>query len=345
MIGVAVVGAGLLGARHARVWQEMGETRLLRVVDVDRDRAGEVASRYGAVASSLEEVLVDPAIAAASVATPDHLHAAPVLALLRAGKDVLVEKPLATGPSEARAMVEAAVQRGRILQVNFSQRFLPEYAEIARLVHGGAIGRPTAVMSIKRDTRFVPERMISWAAQTSPVWFMTSHDLDLVRWYLGTEPVWVVARERRGGAAATPHDGLHALVGFGGGVEASFSTFWSYPDTYPSVSEDRLELIGSEGMLRYDSRGRRLELYTRGEARETSFSGAATATEVEGRLQGAFATSLRAFLEAVRTRRPPATPAADSIGLVACQAAMLASARDGGRPVELPTTHDHGGRA
>jgi predicted dehydrogenase len=337
MTGVAVVGAGILGARHARVWHELEETRLLHVVDVDRERARRVAERWGAAASTLEEVLADPAVDAASVATPDHLHAASVLALLEAGKDVLVEKPLATDAGEARRMSDTAARAGRVLQVNLSQRFLPEYAEIARLVHRGAIGRPAAVTSIKRDTRFVPERMISWSAHTSPVWFMTSHDLDLVRWYLGAEPVWVAARERTGTLAAG-HDGLHALVAFEGGVEASFSTFWTYPDTYPSVSEDCLELIGTDGMLRYDSRGRRLELYTAGEARETGFTGPATTTEVDGRLRGAFTASLRSFLEAVRTRRPSATAAAESVGQVACQAAMLASARSGGHPVRLDET-------
>src|SRR5690606_10231654 len=125
-------------------------------------------------------------------------HRDPVLAALEAGKHVLVEKPLATTTEDARAIVAAAERRDRIVQVNFSQRRLPPYAYLKRVIDAGEIGEPRLVVSVKRDRLHVPTRMISWAASTSPIFFMTSHDLDLIRWYLEAEPVGVSAQETRG---------------------------------------------------------------------------------------------------------------------------------------------------
>ncbi len=69
--------------------------------------------------------------------------------------------------------------------VNFSQRFVPEYAWIKRAIDDGAIGAPRMVITQKFDRIHVPTRMIGWAADTAPIWFMSSHDLDLIHWYLG----------------------------------------------------------------------------------------------------------------------------------------------------------------
>lgn len=339
-LGVAVVGAGLLGSRHARVWNELADTELLWVVDSDLDRAQSVSARWGGrPAPDLGAMLADPRVRAVSVATPDHLHAELVLRALRSGRDVLVEKPLATTSAEARAMIEEARQRDLILKVNFSQRHLAEYRAIKELVASGGIGQPATVLSVKRDRVSVPEAMLSWAAHSTPIYFMTSHDLDLVGWYLGAQPVWVSARERslvlRTRGSSQAHDGVHALVGFRDGTEATFSSLWSYPETYPMIAEDQLEVVGTKGLVRYTSRGRLLEIFTDRYARQSTFSGPATADEVGGRLAGAFVDSLSDFVRCVESRTQPESLAEDSLVAVRCQEAILQSARSNGRSVDL----------
>ena len=225
-----------------------------------------------------------------------------------------------------------------MLQVNFSQRFLAEYAEVKRLLAADVVDRPSFILSIKRDTLSVPTQMISWAGRTSPVWFMTSHDLDLVHWYLNAEPIWTVARQQTMALAERgiqAHDGIHALVGFSDGTEACFSTLWTYPNTYPSVSEDTLEIVGTRGMLRYQSRERTLEVFSPDQAYRTAFVGPATATEIDGHLSGAFVESLDLFVRSIKQSTRPSTAAANSLTSVACQAAMLESARNGGRVIRL----------
>lgn len=338
-MGIAVVGVGTLGERHARVWHELEGSHLCAIVDVDAERARAVADRYGVRWSSEPaSIFEDETVDAVSVATPDHLHRDLVVDAVSAGKHAFVEKPLATSVADAQAIVAAAERHDRVVQVNFSQRWLEPYAYVKRLIDAGEIGEPQLVVSVKRDQLHVPTEMISWAAATSPIFFMTSHDLDLIRWYLDAEPVGVSAQETRGVLAArgvAAHDSLQALVRFEGGPSVSLSTSWTHPDTYPILAEDRLEIVGSEGVVEYRSRDRVVEVHTPASARTVEFSGPATITESGGRLRGAFVDSCRHFLTALRSGEPPSTSATDSLRAVACQELILRSAREGGRYLEL----------
>lgn len=339
-LGLAVIGAGLLGSRHARAWFEQPETRLVTVMDINAERARSVAEKYGARSTTaLAEVLSDPEVDAVSVVTPDHLHHDVVVACLEAGKDVFCEKPLATNLAEARNMVEVSRRTGKLLQLNFSQRFVSEFAFIKSVIAGREIGKPVMIQSLKHDTIYVPTEMIpSWVQHTSPVYFMTSHDLDLIRWYLGAEPVTAVAHEVRTKLepmGVPAHDGLQGLVRFSDGTAVNFHTSWIHPNTFPSISDGYLEIIGTDGMLIYRSRSREIELYTANSSRTIKFGGPATANEVGGKLAGAFIDSLRLFITSLRDSTVPMTVASDSLKAVACQLALLESARRGGVPVEV----------
>ena len=126
-----------------------------------------------------------------------------------------------------------------VAMVNYSQRFVSDHVWIKRAIETGELGKPAFILSVKFDTLSVPTGMIaSWAAQTSPLYFMSSHDLDLVHWFLGANPVDVFAQEVRGTLEAqgmNVHDGLNALIQFEGGVSANFHSSWIHPNTYPRV--------------------------------------------------------------------------------------------------------------
>lgn len=324
-IGVAVIGVGLLGERHARVYTELLGARLTGVFDVTGERARRVASRFGVRAyDDLDELLMAPEVQALSVATPDHLHLDLVLACLQAGKHVLVEKPLATDLSDARRMVSAARAAGRILMVNYSQRFVPEFNWAKQTIASGGIGRPLIARSISSDTISVPTEMLSWAAATSPVFFMTSHHLDLVRWYFNDEPEEVFAYEVGGvlqGRGIPVHDGVEALVRFRQGAVASFHSSWIHPNTFPTVADVYLELVGSEGVLSL-GRGRENELYTPQSGRLAKFG---TVADIGGVLWGAFRLSLEHFLSRIARGEEPLTSAAATLPVTATQCAILHS--------------------
>ncbi|MGA7522411.1 MAG: Gfo/Idh/MocA family oxidoreductase [Acidobacteriaceae bacterium] len=135
-LGILVCGAGVFGRNHLRVYRALerdggAPVRLAAIVEPDRVRAAAAAAEWGIpVFSSVGECLAarargEIACAAASVCTPTSAHAEVAEALLDAGFDLLVEKPIAATVAEATRLIELAAQHGRILQAGHLERFNP----------------------------------------------------------------------------------------------------------------------------------------------------------------------------------------------------------------------------
>jgi predicted dehydrogenase len=127
-IRTAVVGVGAFGQNHARVLAGLPEAELVAVVDVSETRAREVAGKFGCEAISDYRRLIGKADAVC-VAVPTESHAEVGAALLEAGIDVLVEKPLAANLDAADQLIEAAAKHNRILQAGHLERFNPAVEE------------------------------------------------------------------------------------------------------------------------------------------------------------------------------------------------------------------------
>ena len=124
-LGAAVIGLGV-GRRHAEAYAVLPETRLVAVCDMNPDRVQAVAAELGVRAlTDPAEVFADPAIQVVSVATPHPSHAPLAIAAARAGKHVIVEKPMTVDLAEADAMVEEARRAGVTLGVIFQRRWWP----------------------------------------------------------------------------------------------------------------------------------------------------------------------------------------------------------------------------
>ncbi|HVT42999.1 MAG TPA: Gfo/Idh/MocA family oxidoreductase [Thermoanaerobaculia bacterium] len=134
-IRIGVVGTGYLGRLHARILTEMPEVETAGFVEVDDAIASEVGASLGLErfpdAASLAS-RVDCAV----VATPTHSHFEIAELFLRAGRDVLVEKPITATPSEARALIELERKSGRIVQVGHVERYNPAITAIAPFLSG-----------------------------------------------------------------------------------------------------------------------------------------------------------------------------------------------------------------
>lgn len=330
-LSTAVVGAGILGSRHARVFYEHAVTKLVAVVDVNLGLAERVAAKYGARAyDSIDRMLATEKPDIVSVATPDFAHTPAVLASIRSGCDVLVEKPLTTEVEEAEAIVGEAQRKGRTVMVNYSQRFVPEFTWIKNTVCSGAIGTPVLVQSEKFDTLYVPTEMIGWAGKTSPFFFMNAHDLDLVSWYLESIPVEVYAQTVSGVLTARgvdTVDGVQAVLRFESGASAAFHSSWIHPSTYPVIAGGSLEIIGTDGFIRYSMAERRACLYTSSSAQEISFTGVHTADERRGRVTGAFVESVDHFISCILSGDEPLTSARRTLHVTKAQCAVVESAK------------------
>jgi predicted dehydrogenase len=189
------------------------------------------------------------------------------------------------------------------------------------------------VISVKFDTIFVPTGMIrSWSAQTSPIYFMSSHDLDLTYWFLDKKPTQVFAHETRGtlDAQGIPvHDGLNALIQFEGGVTTNFHSSWIHPNTYPKIADGYLQIIGSDGAVMYNNRTRSAELFNSKGGQKIDFTGPHTADEVGGKITGAFTESVRHFIACVNEKREPDTSPQKTLSVMETQAAVIESLKTG----------------
>jgi len=332
MLNVAVVGAGILGVRHARVYSELPGCRLVGVCDLDRERAQAVGSRYGAPAFTSLAELLRVGVDVVSVATPDHVHHDPIMACLDAGAHVFTEKPLTLDPLEARALIRKAADRRRVLMVNYSQRWLPEHRRVEQLIAAGQLGDIAFIESHRWDAAWVPGRMIaSWAARTTPIHFMSSHDIDLILAWTGRRVRHVYAVAHRG---ALPQDGVvdgyNALLTLDGGARISLHSSWILPETFPGAADTRLEVMGARGAVFLEGNRRELVLFQPDDSERIVFGGPRTADEVNGRVVGAFVESMRAFLDAVAAGDFDApTSAARTLHVVDVQAAIIASAARG----------------
>jgi predicted dehydrogenase len=138
----ALVGCGAIADTHAKALVALApHARLAACCDVEAARAAALAGRFGCRAAVWAEVLADPAVDAVSICTPSGLHAALAIEAFRAGKHVIVEKPMDITPAACDAMLAAQRASGRQLAVVSQHRFDPASAFARRVVESGELGR------------------------------------------------------------------------------------------------------------------------------------------------------------------------------------------------------------
>jgi predicted dehydrogenase len=192
MTSVAVVGVGAMGRNHARVLRELPEVELVAVADSDRALAENASRLYGGQAYDDARQMVErESPEAVVVAVPTQAHFGIVSDMLAAGCHVLVEKPIAATVLEARQLVERAGRAGRVLMVGHIERYNPAVVELKRRLEAGELGRVFQIHT--RRLGPFPERV----RDVGVVVDLATHDLDIMRYLTGSEPVRVYAETRR----------------------------------------------------------------------------------------------------------------------------------------------------
>ena len=180
---VAVVGAGAMGAHHARNYAELPGAELRAVVDVDVGRAERLAVRFGCRAfPTVEQLLAeDPSVAAVSVAVPTAVHfdiAAPLLAI---GLHVLVEKPIAATLEEAEGLVELSRASGAVLAVGHVERFNPAVRTLKERMASRDLGDVLSLLA--RRVGLMPPRV----HDANVILDLAIHDVDVFRYLLDAD--------------------------------------------------------------------------------------------------------------------------------------------------------------
>ena len=334
MLQAAIIGAGIMGSAVARVLQREPRVRLCAVADSSAEARANAEREFGVTAYAEYVELLDreqPDIA--FIATPDWAHFAPVMACVERGIHVYVEKPLTTDEGEAAAIVRAVATHAVKLQVSYNHRWLAPYHAAYTQIAGGSIGLPLVGYARKNNPITVPTKMLaSWAKDSSPMWFQSSHDIDLMCWWFDDEPmdavcsgVKSVLKERFGWDT---WDALQGQVRFRKGGIATFEAAWIYPECHPAMPDSFMAVIGQHGHLHVDRKDEAIEMSSeKGFAWPRSLLNA----KVYDRWIGAFPSCIQSFVDAVVENREPYVTAYDGWRVTATLAALHAAAETGER--------------
>ena len=186
-IRFAVVGCGVMGNQHSRNVYEHPDCQLVRLIDTDRARAESLAARYREVPAStnFEDALRDD-IDAVILAVPHAAHRDYSIAAMRAGKHVMIEKPISLDVQQAQAMIDTARQSGRILQVGHVLRFYPANLLIKQIAESGQLGRLFQVRYHAEHFPDLSKRVwIASPEEGGVILGAAIHHTDLVAWWAG----------------------------------------------------------------------------------------------------------------------------------------------------------------
>ena len=256
MFKTAVVGCGGIGGAHAAAWSRIPEAELCFVVDRIPEKARALADKYGCAA--LTDAADLPAdLGCVSVATPPAAHYPVAKSLLERGFHVFCEKPLTLHPEQGDELAALARQKGVKLDVGFKMRYEPIFRRAKELLP--EVGPLISVVTTKCQ-QFHDRPEGQWVKDTGAMNELSIHDIDLVSFISGLEPVRVLhARlgHRRGWQA---EDSFAVTAEYTGGVTACLQGCYC-TDTIFQFRDLTITFLGEHGYMRVE-RPDRIILHT-----------------------------------------------------------------------------------
>jgi UDP-N-acetyl-2-amino-2-deoxyglucuronate dehydrogenase len=338
----ALLGAGVIGQTHAQLISSLpGRAELAAVVDTDPSRASAIAGKFGADAmDSFDEVCARPDIDAVSICLPSGAHAQAAITAMRAGKHVVIEKPIEVTLEAADRLIEVEQETGMVATIISQRRFQTAPALVHQAVAAGRLGRVSSGIAVSPFWRTQsyyesgPWRGTRELDGGGALMNQGIHALDLLIWMLG-EPV-----EVKGYMGLFAHEGIEvedtaaAIVRFASGAFGSVvATTAAYPDL-----PVRLSVHGDKGSAVFD--GDTLAYFhTSDGVRDGDLPGADQSAQLVAgsgpqSLDDAHRDQYIDFIEAVALGRPPAITTQDGRRALAVVLAVYESARTG-QPVRV----------
>ncbi len=233
---IAVLGCGYWGSNHIRTLKGLGA--LHAVSDASAPRAEGFAAEHDCLALAPDELFTRDDVDAIVMALPPQYHAETAIRAVEAGKDVLVEKPIALTVADAERAVAAASANGRVFMVGHVLRFHPAFEQMKRLIDEGELG----------EIRYIHSHRLGlgkFHTENDALWDLAPHDLSMILAITGEAPISV----RGEGAAILDHlsDFAHLHMRFPGGIRSHL--FSSRLNPY---KERRLTVVGTRAMAVFD---------------------------------------------------------------------------------------------
>jgi len=302
---IAVLGCGYWGSNHIRTLKSLGA--LHAVSDANPARAEGFAVEQDVLAIAPEDLFARDDIDAIVMALPPQFHAEMAIRAVEAGKDVLVEKPIALTVPDAERSVAAAKAAGRIFMTGHVLRFHPAFETLKALIDRGDLGEIKYIHSHRLG-------LGKFHTENDALWDLAPHDLSMILAITGAAPVEV----RGEGAALLDHlsDFAHLHMRFPNGLRSHLFTSRLNP-----YRERRLTVVGTKSMAVFDDVEpweRKLAVY-RHAVWQDSGHWAFTANEPTYVPVGEgmpLTRELQHFLSCIETRAEPRTSGEEAIGVL-----------------------------
>ena len=336
MVGVGIIGYGYWGPNIVRNFAETRGAAVRRVCDLSTSRLALAAARYPAIATGTDaaEIFADPAIDAVAIVTPVSTHFDFAMQALRAGKHVLVSKPLTATSDQARQLIDEAARRKLVLMVDHTFVYTGAVRKIREVVDAGDLGDIYYYDSVRVNLGLFQH-------DVSVVWDLAVHDLSILDYVLPARPR-AVSTTGMSHVAGEPENIAYLTLFFDDALIAHIHVNWLAP-----VKVRRTLLGGSRKMIVYDDiePSEKVKVYDRGisvtdqttEGVYTMLVSYRTGDMWAPRLDLTEALQLEAghFIRCVEGQDQPTTGGDAGLRVVRIMEAAATSMREQGRPVEL----------
>jgi predicted dehydrogenase len=334
MIEVAVVGAGGWGRNLVRNYAQLPEANLRYVCDLSEATRNQVARQYPTtkVVRDYDAILADPALQAVVIATPGNTHYALGKKALEAGKDVYIEKPFTLSVSDAEDLLACAERLGRILMVGHLLEYHPVVVRLRDMIRNGELGRVYYIYTQRLNLGTVRE-------DENALWNFAPHDISVILYLLGKEPVDVSARGQSYLQKGI-EDVVFLTLNFGEAGMAHVHVSWLDPH-----KTRKMTIVGSRKMAVFDDleASEKLRVYDKGAEFNTNYD---TFAEYVGLRFGDIVMpyiksgeplrieSLH-FIDCVSKRKRPVSDGQDGLRVVKVLEAAQKSLQSNGAPVRV----------
>ncbi len=219
---IAVIGCGVWGRNIVRNFYNLNVLEI--VCDLDEGNLEKVRAQYPGVKTTKDfnEIINNPEITAVAVVTPSHTHYKVVKAMLEAGKNVYVEKPISTVAQEAKDLTELAHQKGLVLMVGHLLLYHPAVNRLKMLIEEGILGDIIYAQSDRLNVNFFKN-------DRSVMWDLAPHDVSMMSYVTGKDPVRVISAVGCSSEQNDIMDITHITIEFDGGMVGQISDSWITP--------------------------------------------------------------------------------------------------------------------
>ena len=266
-INVGIIGTGWCGGIRANACDASPLVDKLYIAEQNPERLKELSSRLKLEGFTDDwlKLINNPDIDTIIIsATPETTHYPMALKALEAGKNVFLEKPIATTLIEADHLIETSIKNNVKFTIGYSQRFNAKYAYVKKSLEENLIGEPVTCLVSRHITRELGEK-ISARTALSPAAMEATHDLDFLLWCLQPRKPVKVYSQTSGKLFSrnsnTP-DHQWIMVTLDDGMTITIGAGWILPLGYPNFSNTWIEVIGTDGSLFIDDTHKDIQLNT-----------------------------------------------------------------------------------